>query len=781
MKLHQHSVLAAGIALALTGLAHAKPQGADANLGLGLRDLVQTQAPAAQRAGSPAFSQSSLVVRDAAGRVRVKVMLNGKQPLATVRTQAQRLGAVVNAETTRYRQGAFTAYVPVAGVAALGKLAGVRSVVLAVPAVTNVGATTSQGAAVLKTDQLNALGIDGTGITVGVMSDSYNTSTNRIKAPDDVASGDLPGPGNPLGHLSPVVVLVDQPGGTDEGRAMAQIVHDLAPGAKLCFATAYDSEIAFANNIAALADPNGGCKASVIVDDIIYLSEPMFSDGIIAQQVDSVVAAGIPYFASAGNRSATMAYQADFRPIARDAAIAAGQTVDLSAIPAAASAGGFHNFNAGPGAPDVAQTIQVNGNNTLIFQWNDPFDAGGVTTDYDIYAFLPNGTLFASSVDDNHATDEPIEGLTLPTGTYQIVFVRASGSPATPVAQRIRYIDFGSIITSEYFDFNAPGTFGHNSSKGAMGTAAYPWYEPYVTESFTSPGPSYMYFDAAGNRLAEPEIRIKPDIAAIDGVNTTFFSSDSAEDPDTFPNFFGTSAAAPHGAGVAALLLQKGGGPGSLTPQRIREVLQATANSHSLVPNIIEATAAAGAAKVVLTGTGNGDNVSSYSPEAFKITLLAPAGYTLANLTLNVSTANAQRVRLGVPAPGMQFDPRPPTTGFPLTLGTLKNITPGSISFSALSTVAPFSQSLTVAFAAGSFGNKTTVSFGVDRDETGPGSGGNAMELLAGGTISGTVTGPGNVPIPFSATLAPRLSGKGYSPLDGFGLIDALSAVQSLP
>ena len=139
--------------------------------------------------------------------------------------------------------------------------------------------------------------LDGTGVSVGVLSDSFNCLGG---AAADVTSGDL----------SPVNVLQDLPGcgsATDEGRAMLQLVHDVAPGASLLFATAYTGQAGFASNILSSA----AAGADVIVDDVIYFAEPMFQDGIIAQAVDAVVAAGVPYFSSAGNE-ARAAYQAGF-------------------------------------------------------------------------------------------------------------------------------------------------------------------------------------------------------------------------------------------------------------------------------------------------------------------------------------------------------------------------------------------------------------------------------------------------------------------------------------
>ena len=64
-------------------------------------------------------------------------------------------------------------------------------------------------------DARNTWGFTGAGIRIGVLSDSFNALGG---APADVTSGNLPGTGNPIGHLTPVTVVQDLPGGSDEGR-----------------------------------------------------------------------------------------------------------------------------------------------------------------------------------------------------------------------------------------------------------------------------------------------------------------------------------------------------------------------------------------------------------------------------------------------------------------------------------------------------------------------------------------------------------------------------------
>src|SRR6267143_2164320 len=259
------------------------------NLSADLRELAEKRsAPAAARALAPsaqspeedavALDQESIRARDEQGRVRVKILLDGSKTLAELQTRMEGIaGTRVAAVSDQYRAGVIQAVLPAEQLVEVAKTAGVISVVSSSPDVYDVGKTTSQGVVQHRVDKLPN-GINGSGITVGVMSDSYDTRVEALThAPDDVASGDLPGTDNPLGNTSPVVVLEDFPRGTDEGRAMLQIVHDLAPKARLGFATANTGEVGFANNIRSLAGfgPNAvaGFKADVIVDDIIYLAE----------------------------------------------------------------------------------------------------------------------------------------------------------------------------------------------------------------------------------------------------------------------------------------------------------------------------------------------------------------------------------------------------------------------------------------------------------------------------------------------------------------------------
>jgi hypothetical protein len=442
-----------------------------------------------------------------------------------------------------------------------------------------------------------------------------------------------------------------------------------------------------------------------------------------------------------------------------------------------------------------------------------------VTSDFNLLFFRLDGTYYTSMSANNIASNQPIEIGALPFNAtdgrrLQLVIARANIPTAPVVASRFRYVCTVVGGPIEYFDVLTPITFGHNHEPGCISAAAYSPFKPYVPEDFTSPGPSYIYFDEAGNRLAQPIIRQKPDVAAQDNVNTTFFGSDSASDADTQPNFSGTSAAAPSAAGIAALVLQANGGPGSVTAAQMKTILQRSGFKHDLDPLFASGTirtATGGKLSITargFTGTGNysdGRNVTTADLRSFGVSYVGPGSVN--GISLNVSNANPNGGTDVTPNPGLVWDNRARTTtaasGFPFTVGsTTGGITAGNITAAyTLPAPAPavagqFFQ-LELTFATGALTGGRGFTFGADRDEeqtanlTTPSTGfGNSADLLGanvsldtnevtpgGTTIAGT-TSDGQ---PYSGTIVNRI-GKGYSPLDGYGFINAQEAVaQPLP
>ena len=126
--------------------------------------------------------------------------------------------------------------------------------------------------------------------------------------------------------------------------------------------------------------PNRACAADVVCDDVLYIDEPMFQDGIVAQGVIDVVNANKTYASSAGNDMGTDGYASVFRSVVNGTGLTAatnsalvGTNINLAGVDSALYAGGFHNFNAN--GLDVAQTINTDSDaGFFILQWNDPYD-----------------------------------------------------------------------------------------------------------------------------------------------------------------------------------------------------------------------------------------------------------------------------------------------------------------------------------------------------------------------------------------------------------------------
>ncbi|MEO1434717.1 MAG: S8 family serine peptidase, partial [Bacteroidota bacterium] len=389
------------------------------------------------------------------------------------------------------------------------------------------GSTTNQADTVLEAYRVRNLSpdnFDGSGISIGVLSDSYDDLGGAAAG---VTSGDLPS-----------VTVLQEGGSSDEGRAMIELIFDIAPGCTYFFATANGGQSNYANNIQDLAD--NGC--SVIVDDVVYLAEPFYQDGIVAQKVDEVTNdEDVIYFSSAGNR-ADEAFETTTISTVSDNTF--GTT--LSA----------YDFDTG-GSTDVLQqfTLEDGEQIQLSFQWDEPWFSS-VSTDMDIVISEDGtNTILAAGLTDNIASDEPVEipSYTNNTGAQQIVNVyiyRASGTDPG----RMKYVSFGDVVADEYHT-NSPTVNPHAAADKAVAVAAAPFVERSI-ESFSSQGPSTFLFESDGTPKGSPESRATPDMTSTDAVNTTFFGSDTSCDDDSDPNFFGTSAAAPNAAAVAALIRQ---------------------------------------------------------------------------------------------------------------------------------------------------------------------------------------------------------------------------------
>lgn len=427
-------------------------------------------------------------------------------------------------------------------------------------------------------------GLNGSGQKVCALSDTYNqNSSTTTSASEDVQSGDLPGDGNPEGHTTPVDVLEDGPSGGDEGRAMLQLIHDIAPGAALGYHTALGGLGAFASGIRDLADAN----CTLIVDDIRYNTQPFYQDGPVANAVDDVVNNdGVPYFSAAGNEGQN-SYEAPFRD--------SGQPGVISSSSVA------HDFDS-TSTTDTRQAIIIQPDGTFqifSFQWTDPsaqVSPTGPDTDIDIALVDGNDNIEAESSIDNLSDGRPFESLEYTNEsdseeTLYLVIEKAAG----PDPDEIKYIYSISNNVSnqrdaavEEYDTLGPTLYGHPMAEGAMAVAAAPFYnthrynssegaDPAALEPFSSKGGIPILFDQTGTRLVMPEPREKPEVTGTDGVDNTFFGVDISDtffngiDGDSHPNFFGTSAAAPNMAAIGALVKQARPG---FTPEEVYTQLE---------------------------------------------------------------------------------------------------------------------------------------------------------------------------------------------------------------
>jgi hypothetical protein len=583
---------------------------------------------------------------------------------------------------------------------------------------TRTGAITSQGDFAQNSDLVRTdNSLTGAGITVGVISDSYDCYQQyhdagnppaggnqgyanngfTATAANDVSTQDLP---------SGVVVLeeatcqnygapVQLPFG-DEGRAMMQIVHDVAPGAGLAFYTAENSEADFASGIVKLASPvsSGGAGAKIVVDDVGYFDEPFFQDGLVAQAITQVVGQGVAYFSSAGNNG-TLAFNsatpADFTFVSTTAPNSGEKLLSFAQSGTATATTTKLPITIPPMIPGQFVAIVV--------EWDQPYltgapASGGSTSSVDICVtgtaggdIIADGDLKAKTCSGGSTLGhDPVQVMIVDnpansagnssTAMLNIQVGLASGT--TPGRVKVVVEDDGAGSQIMQFATNSGTLQGHPGSAdaAAVGAAFFPntiscGVSTPVLEEFSSAGGDPILFNVTGARLATPVMRQKPDFVGPDGGNNTFLGFTIAgtsfidnsgvtecANNANFPNFFGTSAAAPHVASIAALFLQANP---ALTPVELYSALRQGAVPIGAAPNfaagygLVEANLAA-------------KFITAAAPAAPTLTLAATSIALGASTTLTWSSANTA---LGCTASG--------SWSGPLASNGVQTITPSAV------------------------------------------------------------------------------------------------------
>lgn len=463
--------------------------------------VVQEVEKSLEKGITPQFQafSSSVTKIDNLGSISVELRVDSLTP-----EQQQLLvmaGMTVDAAFPEY--GLVKGTIPFNMVEAVSKLDFVKCISNPGIMLHNTGNITSEGDSVLQAAIARDLyGYDGTGIKVGVISDGVSNLA------DSVASGDLP---------SSPAIDVRKAGSGDEGTAMLEIIHDLAPGAALAFYGPEDStDMVTAINTLASA----GCN--IIVDDLIFGNEPKFEDGPIAQASRNFYINGGLYVTSAGN-SAQRHYYHQYIPLDTG-----GSTYPY-----------IHNY----GNSDIDNDFTVPAGNSImaLLQWNNPWGKSG---DDFSFALFDEENLLAFSDQIQDGSGNPFEYLTYTNNTVsdKTVYLTIWEYDTTSAQSTIVFdyhVWYGSGL-QYYIPENS--IIGHEAVAEVLSCAAASATNPDNIEGFSSQGPGTIYFPSF-------EQRQLPNITGVDGVHTKTGEKGHFVDP-----FYGTSASAPHIAAIGALV-----------------------------------------------------------------------------------------------------------------------------------------------------------------------------------------------------------------------------------
>jgi hypothetical protein len=373
-------------------------------------------------------------------------------------------------------------------------------------------AVTGQGVALTGAADMQAFGQAGVGVTIGVIDLQFSNYTNSQ------ASGDLPSS----------LVITDYTGtgtgGGTHGTNVAEIVHEMAPGAALRLA-----KIGSETQLSQAVNDMIAAGTDVIVHSVAWFNAAFYDGtGPLCDIANRAETAGVQWVNAAGNYRT-----AHYLGTLTDA------NGDLR-----------HEFAASQNYNTI--TLTVGAAVSLYLNW----DAYPTTTvDYDLYLYNGNpdsgGAVVASSANKQsgkggawypHPYEMIINYVPATTGTYYLVIRKVSSSTAS---RRLSLFSTGPALGVQT---TASSITQPADCSSALGVGAT--YLSDVPEGFSSEGPT-------------TDGRAKPEISGPDGVKTSLSAT-----------FYGTSASAPHVGGAVALLRAQN--PGFSLPQ-IRWLLTSTA------------------------------------------------------------------------------------------------------------------------------------------------------------------------------------------------------------
>ena len=388
------------------------------------------------------------------------------------------------------------------------------------------GATT-EGVAIAGADTWHAAGYKGAGIKVGIIDTGFTSYTEQLGTEitaSVVVSNFVAGETNEQVN-----------GSTKHGTACAEIVADMAPDAQLYLAKVsrtLDLERAVNWLISQNVDV---ISMSLAFGDV----GPGDGTGYLANIVSGAKAAGITW-ATAGGNFRRQHWGGTFSDTDNDKNLNFNgpQNVDYF---------GPGDGNAYLVAPGAALRATL--------RWDD---WTAVNQDYDLYVYRFNGSNWVQiASSQNFQTGQPGQ-----TPVESVTFV-TSGGPA-PYGFAIQQFNATRAVNLELTAFDAsldefvparslaqPADVGAAISVAAVNAA-----DPYPQESYSSEGPTNGPGGTADGGSA------KPDIAGYANVSTASYGPQG---------FNGTSAATPHVAGAAALVLTAFP---TDTPDQVRAFLQ---------------------------------------------------------------------------------------------------------------------------------------------------------------------------------------------------------------